>query len=957
MNDNDKNLNTIYKESVADKFLNDYNDLLKQDKYIARSDYRFLVDVYKNEYDDLVSLQRKGVISYYSKKNNYNADNIETFLNKYNSIKDVVSGSLEIKKHNEEFIEKHLIEDKEYLDNIFKNNVRLDDDQRKVVLSDEDYTLVVAGAGAGKSTTVAAKVKYLVEKKSIKPSEILVMSFTNESVNDLIKKINKDLNIDCDICTFHKIGYKIIKDDANDRFNVAVTETLYGVIDNYLKTEVLKDSTMVNNIIMFFSYYLDVPFNETDTKKVFDYIANRKFETLKSYISDISAKIIEGNNVPNNNQTKSPQDKVKRTINNEIVSSADEVEIANFLYLHSIDYEYEKPAPFGIPHSFKLYTPDFHLIQGDKEIWYEHFGMVNEDGTSSRTEDEIVRYKKAINDKIKLFKEKKVKLIYTFHSYNDGRSRLEHLKDILIDNGFVLKERSNEEIYKKIVDNAESKYIKKLVNLIVRFINNFKACGYSEEKFKELINENKKSKKFENVRKTIFLQICLECYHEYQKQLNLKHELDFQDMINDSHRILTDIMKSSNGKKKNYGYKYIIVDEFQDISKQRFDFVEVLSKVTDAKIMAVGDDWQSIYAFSGSDLDSFIEFTKRMGYGEELSIVNTHRNSQELLDVAGTFVMKNEKQIKKPLISHKSIDKPVIIRPYDDSNLPKDAKGGKFYAYGLIVEKIIEDIIKNDKSENKKETNILLIGRYKFDAYNLSQRTGLFEYYNKDKIKSLKYPNVNIRFLTAHRSKGLDEDNVIILNAKNELFGFPSKIENDPVLDMVTRVDDSIEYAEERRLFYVALTRTRNRVYIAVPKKNPSKFIVELMDKKIYHNVECMEDLNVSDFKFETNVIKKCPRCGYPMQYQYNKTLDRRLWICKNEKELCGFMTNNLNGHPLSILKCDDPKCKDGFLIVKKNSKDSNSYFLGCTNFKTEKKCRRCMSIDEYLNLYNDGEV
>ena len=185
-------------------------------------------------------------------KENFDLSVFKDFMFKYESISDVVKGSKIIKDHNEIFIKKHLVEDKEYLDNILNSNVKLDNDQRKVVLSDEDYTLVVAGAGAGKSTTVAAKVKYLIERKGIKPSEILVISFTNESVKDLHKKIHIGLGINCEICTFHKVGYKIIKDNLNDSFNVAVTETLYGIIDEFLKTEVLKEPVIINKLILFF---------------------------------------------------------------------------------------------------------------------------------------------------------------------------------------------------------------------------------------------------------------------------------------------------------------------------------------------------------------------------------------------------------------------------------------------------------------------------------------------------------------------------------------------------------------------------------------------------------------------------------------------------------------------------------------------------------------------------------
>ena len=947
-----------FKPSVANQFLIEFNDLLKLDKYLARSDYKFLIEKYKDDYDTFIKLQKTNTLSFYATSNNFDLEKIKEFINKYDDIKDLAKDSTFIMQHNNTYIDKQLIDKKEYLDYIFNDNVRLDEEQRKVVLSDEDYTLVVAGAGAGKSTTVAAKVKYLIEKLGIKPEEILVVSFTNDSVNDLKKKIETKLKIKgCDICTFHKVGYKIIKDHSKDNFNVANSDTLFDVIDKYLKTEVLKDSTTIDNLILFFSYYLNVPFDEADVKKVFEYIANATYEPLKSFIEDNSEAIIRNNKINSNN-------KINITINREPVRSLDEVVIANFLYLNSIEYKYEDRAPFNIPHNRKDLSPDFHLIQGDKDLWYEHFGLINEDKTSTRSKNEVDRYIKEINDKIKCFKEHDKELIYTYHEYNDGRSIREHLQEILENKGFVFKRRSNEEIYKKIVDNAESQYIGKLVKLIVRFIGNFKACGYNEDKFIEWINENRDSKKSESIRTKIFLEICYGCYLEYQRQLKSKQELDFQDMINDSRKILEKLEKENNGTKCDYGYKYIIVDEFQDISKQRFDFTATLSRVTNAKIVAVGDDWQSIYAFSGSDLDSFIEFSKRMGYAQELAITSTRRNSQELLDIAGKFIMKNDKQKKKPLVSNKSVDKPVIIETYNTDNIPQDSKGGKFYAYGLIVEKIIEDIIKHNEIEGKKETSILLIGRYNFDGYNLSQRTGLFHYENHI-LSSVKYPNIKLRFLTAHRSKGLEEDNVIIINAKDDLFGFPSKIDNDPILDLVIEKDDSIDYAEERRLFYVALTRTKNRVYIAVPEDRPSRFITELLNEKEYNNIERIGNINLDNISLEDKNIRKCPHCGYPLQFQYNKKLDKKLWICKNEKELCGFMTNwyiddkneNLKKFRLlSILRCDDPNCKNGYLIVRKNA-NKDEFFLGCTNYHSDLKCKRQMPLNEYLKLYNNGEI
>jgi DNA helicase-4 len=218
----------------------------------------------------------------------------------------------------------------------------------------------------------------------------------------------------------------------------------------------------------------------------------------------------------------------------------------------------------------------------------------------------------------------------------------------------------------------------------------------------------------------------------------------------------------------------------------------------------------------------------------------------------------------------------------------------------------------------------------------------------------MAFPDVNITFLTAHRSKGLGFDNVIIINATNGTYGFPSMIEDDPVMQLVIHSDRAIEYAEERRLFYVAMTRTKNRVYIVVPQNRPSRFIAELVQD--YPGIKVNGELDIDKTAEPViSVMKRCPVCGYPMQYKYKRDFGLRLWICTNEPELCDFMTNDLRGGILPILKCD--RCSDGYLIVKRG-KDKAEPFLGCTNYKYDKTgCPGWMTKDYYLNHVRPGTI
>ena len=918
------------------QFVQRLDSLLMTDKYLARSDYRQLINDYAGTCTFFENLKTAKTLGYYCSANGIQEAFIETFLHNYSDLANLKDGSASIQQHNQNYLQKQLVSEKHYLDTVLSKVdpvIYLDEEQRKVVLTDEDYMLVVAGAGAGKTTTVAAKVKFLVERKGVAPEQILVISFTNKAVGELRDKINKALKINCPVTTFHKTGYAILRKQDTDKKNVVDSGFMFDVINNYLKNDVLREPEMVNKLILFFGSYFDAPYEGDDLNAFFNYISKADFSSMRSNMNEYVETIT-------NKRTGKAI-----TINYESLRSAQEVQIANFLYLNKVDYEYEKIYPYSFRKSYKPYTPDFTIKQGDRTIYIEHFG-ITEAGTHNRySQAELEHYKKEVNDKVQFHRDHGTELIYTFSQYKDGRPFLDHLKEQLIAAGITLETRSEQEVYQRIVSTEENKYILKLVRLLCTFIQNFKTNGYDTEKFREM------HRKTDNVRTKLFLDVCHQCYLEYSKKLKENNAVDFEDMINDSAKILQE--QQDMGEKLNF--KYVIIDEYQDISRQRFDLARALSQICDAKIIAVGDDWQSIYAYAGSDISLFTHFAEIMGYGEELKITKTYRNSQEVIDIAGSFIQKNSSQIQKSLISPKHIDFPIIIEAYSEDGDKKDleGKGGKFFLQAQAVERCIGQIMEANVKEGKPENSpILLIGRYGFDAFNLS-RSGLFTYFEKTGgVKSKTYPQAKLTFLTAHRSKGLGYDNVIIINAVNATYGFPSKIEDDPVMKLVIREDRTIEYAEERRLFYVAMTRTKNRVYIAVPKQRPSRFVAELVQE--YDKVCVNGELDISKIDSpDISMIKQCPICGYPLQYKHKKDFGLRLWICTNEPEICDFMTNDLSGGILPILKCDC--CKDGYLIVRTKDHDP---FLGCTNYKADKSgCNRKINLTYYQNMLKRGEI
>lgn len=926
MNTNDLSNTNLPKECIdLYEYILFIQSITDGKKYISKKDYTNIKLKYSKVIEHFNVLKNSGVLDVYCEKNNFPLKQVENVL----EINDKLDFLIEYK--NNQFLVNQKEELKDYLDNILKDvdpNILLDNNQRDVVLSDEDYTLVIAGAGAGKTTTVAAKAKYLVDKMGIDPNEILIVSFTNKAVDELRTRINKQLNLDCIISTFHSIGNAILRTKSNDKLNIVTEDKLYWIIQDYFSKTILNNETMVKKIVLFFASYLEPEKENIDELNRVNEILKTNYSTLKSDLGEIRQNIVD---------TRS---KKKVTIQNEVLRSYQEVEIANFLYLNNIEYKYEPIYRYNIKLSNKPYTPDFIIKQGNKVAYIEHFG-ISEDGKNSLYDtDKLDKYKKAIIDKITIHKKHRTNLIYTFSSYMDKRSLLDDLKQKLEKNGFVLKRKNDREVLERIIKTEENRYVRKLVLLINRFINLFKTNGYSVDKFDDYIHETK------NERNKLFLEICKDCYLTYERYLNENNAIDFQDMINNSAKVLRDMAKEN----KKLHFKYIIVDEYQDISKQRFDLVEELHKVCDAKIVAVGDDWQSIYAFSGSDIQLFLDFEKKMGYAKLLKIENTYRNSQEVIDIAGNFIQKNIAQIRKTLKSPKHIDNPVIIYTYDASLKKKDGprESGSNYNTALAVENAIDDIVERAKKENKKVGNILIIGRFGFDGYKL-QNSELFEWKKRgSKVVSFKYPDLKITFMTAHASKGLGFDNVIIINGINGTYGFPSKIQDDPVLNYVKRDDRTIDFAEERRLFYVALTRTKNRVYCIAPSQNPSPFLTEI--KNDYNKVSLIGEWNEENVR---ESYKKCPICSYPLQFRYKEAYGLRLHMCTNEPEVCDFMTNEIRGEKLQIMKCDH--CQDGYLIVRRGRE--NEYFLGCTNYNTDGTgCNNTISKKDYYKMMRFSE-
>ncbi|MDO5848549.1 MAG: UvrD-helicase domain-containing protein [Methanobrevibacter sp.] len=885
-----------------------------------------------------------------------------------------------IKGKNDEFVESELERYYSFFSDI--DGKSLDVNQRKSIVTDERNMQIIAGAGCGKTLTISGKVNYLLDK-GVKPEEILCLSYSKASADDLVKKLPDDI----EASTFHSLGKGILEEDLGKK--VLIKDNLLDdVVNDFFSNVVFEDKELLEKVSDYFTFYsYDVVDRENkNLGEILEIEEGRSFTTLKERYSELDDK--------------------KTFKYNQRVKSFEELLIANFLFIHGIDYEYEKQYVDKDGKKVKEwnnYKPDFYLT--DYGIYLEHFGVNRNLDAPWLDKKDSDKYKQAIFDKRSLHKEHGTKLIETYSYLASENILMSELRRILEENGVEVKDVDYEEVLKALATNDKLDSFKSFINLIKSFISLFKGNNFDSSKFDEFKKQAENEKiPFNKTRHLLFLDIVEEIYRRYEKEMEDPDVIDFDDMINGA----IDVIRQN---KVFRNYKYIIVDEYQDISYSRFKLLKEIQDASNSKIFVVGDDWQSIYRFTGCDVGLFTNFQNYFSDYERCYIENTYRNSQSLIDIAGRFINKNPNQLVKNLNSKQESDikNPIKIAYYKDRDDKSKIKA---------LEDCVKDISKTSK-------NILILARYNSSIKPYIAQDSPFKLKNsnrdnnKFRIIYKNNPSLNINFLTVHSSKGLEEDNVILLDLENSYMGFPSKKEDDSVLKYVINEGDQFEFAEERRLFYVGITRTKKYNYFLVNYDKPSQFVEELNEfadaevltgiefdpkneKLIRTKLKCpicktghvsILKVNKNYMKFicshnacdwdggsyrgkfnDLDIMENCPRCDgilYVSYGKYGPYASCSKWTgspCEGRKSLNGKFDGLIEEYKKEKKKSSDnttsfkgkkskktykkpkeamgkcPKC--GKDLVKRKGKYGD--FIGCSGYP---KCRYTCQVDELENI------
>jgi len=680
------------------------------------------------------------------------------------------------KLHNEEYVKQKLEENKTFFDTVLK--YPLDEQQRRAIVLEECSCLVISSAGSGKTSTIVGKVEYLTKIKKVAPEDILLISYTNKAAAELTERIGaKGLRG----YTFHKLALDMIGQATKAK--PTICDNSDRIFVNIFK-ELMKSEDFKKGVLTYFIDYQEYEDEQEkqETEKR-EQLKEEKQRAIKSDFPDM-----DGNHV----EVKSQQEKT----------------ICLTLTSLGIRWRYEQSYEHRVgDENHSQYKPDFSLYYNTKDgkthrVYLENYGVdehsqvpqwfATEKGISY--EEANKKYNDGITWKRETHKKFGTTLLELtsadFH-YFDIK---EKLKDMFRREDIPFCELSDGELLDLVLPPNSSKE-KTFIRLVITFITLMKTnC-------RDIGGILSDARKVDDERAEFIIEnIIAPVYRKYEETLAMNGEKDFTDIIIEA----THQCEAQRSKR----YEYIIVDEFQDISIDRYKFLQALRKGNPpAKIFCVGDDWQSIYRFSGSDIALINEFADYFGPTEIAKIETTYRFGNPLVDLSSMFIQRNPIQIKKTVRPFKAEQETkLLFYEYDR------------YSHTGIIEQLVRNI-PTDKS-------IFLLGRYSFDDYHISSVFPSVKHGNKF---CYIIDGREVEFMTVHKSKGLEADYVILLQCNKDVFGFPSTISDDPVLHFVLSKSDTFPFGEERRLFYVAITRAKTATLVLFEKNCPSAFVAEFL--------------------------------------------------------------------------------------------------------------------------------
>lgn len=667
----------------------------------------------------------------------------------------------------------------------------LTDEQTRAVVCFDNRVQVIASAGSGKTSVMVARTAYAIKRGLVPADRILLLAFNNAAAKELQQRVEARLAA---------VGLPTEGVRANT-FHAFGLSTIAAATGRKPRPAPWLEG---GQDIETMCHIVD---ELRDGSRRFAY----RWDLFRLLYARADESITGGDP---DGWIQSTRSSGYRTANGEVVRSHGERLIADWLFFSGVSYRYEHPYVIDVAdREHSQYRPDFYYPTVD--AWHEHWAL----GADGQPPKEFEGYAASMEWKCQLHATHGTRLIETTWAGIMAPRGLDELAKTLADLGVELDwnpDRNSPGV--KPLKHED------LARLVRSFMSHVKSNSLTRDNLEQRVTDH--TPPAAQPRSRLFLELYFAIAERWDEKLREDDFVDFEDMLVQAADHL------ETGRAKSH-YDLVMVDEFQDASRARARLTRALVQEPGKYVLAVGDDWQSINRFAGADIAVMTGFNEWFGPGPTLRLQTTFRCPQTLADTASAFVAKNPRQLSKVILSAQSA-------PGAHVRLIRAATAETITAELRAEFARIADVVATEQptSPNRGPVTVDVLGRYNFD---------------RQLMPAVEFPGLRIQFRTAHSSKGLEADFVILPNVTTGNYGFPSTIQDDPVLSLAMADPDEFPHAEERRLFYVALTRARRQMTIVTVKGRESPFVIELLkDRRL--EMDGAED--------EDELPQLCPRCG-----------------------------------------------------------------------------------------------
>jgi DNA helicase-4 len=697
--------------------------------------------------------------------------------------------------------------------------------QHEAVVSEELRLLVLAGAGSGKTKTLLQKLIYLIEEKGVSPAHILAITFTKNAANEMIDRLiitaegnnhyeeilaNKNLSFveknrqrliyqkkhkwieGLSVKTFHSFCYQVLRNygvnEFDNKFKIIGAEKA----DDEDETAKFAAPETVYEVIH---------------KLLIESCEEQPFLLqLKRYILDYFVDKIHIKKPDNSLQSKYA--KHYTSLDGTKVRSKSEQFIADWFYRHNIKYEYEPQL------KIKDFTfrPDFYVPAAN--LYIEHVSDKSY-GTKSKEEQ---------------FEKGKFLMVKTFEEMTKDSALFNHTLDKILKNRLPANYQANTTLNYKEEFSGYHENIKDFLVQVIRIVDMIKVENIDID----TVIKNAASDQHERVRH--FYELAIPLVKKYMAYCTDKSYLDFNDLITKTTQLFQhqdDIATKYKGQ-----YQYILVDEFQDVNNLQVDLLSLLITPS-TQLFCVGDDWQSIYGFRGSNVSYIVNFETHFPNAKVIKLNLNYRSSQNIVGASNEVIKHNKFKVEKEVIASKKSEHKIVVFAgnTEEENLS--------FCYDKVQELLNDGLTGEDI--------LFLYRRSKmYSPY-------FFKFRNED---------LRVQAKTIHAAKGLEAKVVFILGLTEGSGGFPDIWLEDRIFQIIKKANHDLLLEEERRLFYVAITRAKEKLFLITQKGNESSFLKEIPEiftvktgqplkavmEKVLTCKKCFSELQ--------NLFIVCPYCG-----------------------------------------------------------------------------------------------